>query len=139
MTDLTFTETSKKAIIALLIRLKLADGEEAPEEIRYIMRVAKKFQLSDEDVFDIEDNLDQYPLEPPHNERSRMTILYYMLFFIKSDGIIDETEERMLQEFAFKLGFRTELTRNLISVLHQYASDTVPPEQMLIKIKPYMN
>ncbi len=135
----TTPEDQKKAIIALLLRLKYADGKSELVEIGYILRVAQQLGLDEEDVRQIKIRLHDYPLQPPADESSRMTILYYLLFFMDVDGRISRREEKLVQEFGFRLGFRTTLTTDLIGLIKEYAGKHVPPEEMLSKIKAYLN
>ncbi len=129
----------KRAIIALLIKLSAIDGKNDLKEVTYTIQVANLIGLSAEDVRDIAMDPDQYELEPPTDEPSRMTILYYLLFLMDADGEVSIEEEQLVQEFGFRLGVRTELTRQLIAVIKQYSNSRVPPSQMLEKIKIYLN
>ncbi len=81
----------------------------------------------------------EYKLNPPTDEQSRMTILYYLLFLLDLDGDVTEEEEKLVQEFGFRLGFHTTLTRDLIGLIKRYAYTGVPPHKMLEKIKSYLN
>ncbi len=132
-------EHAKRAIIALLIKLKDVDLKETSAENGYIMHVALQLGLSEEDVYEIHLRKDKYPLKPPTEEKDRVMILYYFLFFMNADGFIDIEEERLVKTFGFKLGFRPELTDDLINVLKEYANQSVPPDKLLDKIKAYLN
>lgn len=130
---------AKKAIIALLLKLKDIDATDTTSELGYILHVALQLGLNEEDVYEIQGRTNEYPLKPPTEERDRVMILYYFLFFMNADGHIDEKEERLVKSFGFRLGFRPELTSDLISILKQHASQAVPPDKLLDKIKAYLN
>ena len=130
---------AKKAIIALLLKLKDIDATDTTSELAYIIHVALQLGLNEEDVYEIQGRPNEYPLKPPTEERDRVMILYYFLFFMNADGHIDEKEERLVKSFGFRLGFRPELTSDLISILKQHASQAVPPDKLLDKIKAYLN
>ena len=132
-------EHAKRAIIALLFRLKDVDLKETTAELGYIFHVAQQLGLSEEEVYEISLRRDQFPLQPPSEERERIIILYYFLFFVNSDGHIDQEEEKMVKEFAFRLGFRPALTNDLINVLKANADKAVAPDQLLDRIKAYLN
>lgn len=132
-------EHAKRAIVALLLKLKKADNQETSSELGYILHVAFQLGLTEEDVYEINDNKDKYPLKPPAEERDRVMILYYFLFFMNADGAINENEEKMVQEFAFRLGFRPALTEDLIGVLKEHTHQSIPPEKLLEKIRAYLN
>ena len=132
-------EHAKRAIIALLFQLKDIDYKETTSELGYIFHVAEQLGLTEDEVYEISERRNEYPLTPPSEERERIIILYYFLFFMNSDGHIDKEEERMVREFGFKLGFRPSLTNDLIEVLKANADQAVPPDQLLDKIKAYLN
>lgn len=130
---------TRKGIVALLLQLKKVDGLETDTELGYIFHVALQLGLTEEDVYEISDNVTAYPLVPPHEERERIIILYYLLFFMNADGVILEEEEQLVHEFGFRLGFRPALTSDLISVLKSHAKSAVPPDKLLEKIRTYLN
>ena len=132
-------DQSKRAIIALLFKLMGADRDENLKELGYVMHVGMQLGLDDDDLKEIKINKDQYYLQPPIEERDRVTILYYLLFFMKADGQIRSEEEEMVRHFSVKLGFRPEMTSDLISVLKNHLDTDVPPEDMLTKIRAYLN
>ena len=130
---------TRKGIVALLLQLKKVDGIEKESELGYIFHVALQLGLSEEDVYEISDNVQEYPLVPPKEERERIIILYYLLFFMNADGVILEEEEQLVHEFEFRLGFRPALTNDLINVLKGHVKEAVPPEKLLEKIRTYLN
>ncbi len=132
-------DQSKRAIIALLFKLMGSDRDENLKELGYVMHVGMQLGLDDDDLKEIKINKDQYYLQPPIEERDRVTILYYLLFFMKADGQIRSEEEEMVRHFSVKLGFRPEMTSDLISVLKNHLDTDVPPEDMLTKIRAYLN
>lgn len=132
-------DDAKKSIIALLFQLKDVDNEETQGEIGYILHVAFQLGLTESDVEEIGKNKEKYSFTPPTEERERVMILYYFLFFMSADGEIKKSEERLVKEFGFKLGFRPDLTDDLIGVLKDHANESIPPEKLLEKIRAYLN
>lgn len=129
----------KRAILALLVQLSEADGVVDLKEFTYIIKVANQLGLREEDVRAITQSNDDFRFSPPADEQSRMTILYYLLFLMDVDGAVTDEEEKLVQEFGFRLGFHTTLTRDLIGLIKNYSNTGVPPHKMLDKIKSYMN
>jgi len=132
-------DQSKRAIIALLFRLMGSDNDENLKELGYIMHVGMQLGLTDKDLQEIKFNLDSYPFQPPTEEKDRVVILYYFLFFMKADGRIEPEEEKLVSHFGMKLGFRPDMTTDLINVLKNHIDEVVPPEILLGKIKAYLN
>lgn len=132
-------EQNRRAIIALLFKLMSSDKDENLKELGYVMHVGQQLGLSDADLQEIKFNKDQYEFEPPTEERDRIIILYYFLFFMKADGQIRPEEEKLVHHFGMKLGFRPDMTADLIAVLKNHIDQVVPPEVLLGKIKAYLN
>ena len=132
-------EHTRKSILALLIQLSKVDKSADANELAYITRVAWQLGLQESDIHDISNDLNSYEVTPPTQEKERMTILYYLLFFMNTDGAITIEEEKLVKEFGFRLGFRTNLTRDLIQVIKDHAHTKVPPGKMLEAIKKYLN
>ena len=140
MLDPTETsDQSKRAIVALLFKLMGSDKEENLKELGYVMHVGDQLGLNDVDLQEIKINKDKYHLKPPIEEKDRVVILYYLLFFMKADGVIRPEEEEMVHHFGMKLGFRPDMTADLISILKKHVDKAVPPEALLGKIKAYLN
>ena len=129
----------RKGIIAMLIKLKKADKKETPQEWAYILQVGASLGLEDSEIELIKNNHTAYSLKPPQTEKERMTILYYLLFFMRIDGEISKEEENMVKEFGFILGFRTNLTHDLIEVIKSHADKHIPPAEMIKAITKYLN
>ena len=132
-------EDLKRSIIAMLLRLQASDDNKHVQEYAYIHKVALHLGLSEEDVLAVEEALDEYPINPPSNEKERMTILYYMLFLMEVDGAITKREEQLVEHFGLLLGFRIELTRELINVVKSYSKRSLPPDEMLRHIRKFLN
>lgn len=129
----------KKSIVALLLRLQMADTDKSIREFAYIHKVASHLGLTAEEVIDIESDLANYPLKPPSDEKERMTILYYLLFLMDIDGRVEQEEEDMVKEFGLRLGFRMGLTSELINEIKRHATTRVPPNALIEHIRKYLN
>lgn len=140
MSELYYSEDKlKRSIIGLLLKLQEADEKVTREETAYILKVAYHLGLDEADVTAIKADHRRYEIQIPKNEKERMTILYYLLFLMRIDGKISTEEEVVVREFGFRLGFRTALTSDLITIIKKYADQKVPPEEMLDAIRAYLN
>jgi len=139
MTPMNLPKESKQAILALLAELQNSDQEQSLKETSYILHVAKELGLNKTDVVEVLEHPTQFKLTPPADEGGRMTILYYLLFFMNIDGKIQKEEEIAVKKLGFRLGFRPELTSELISIIKQHLDAKVPPQDLLDKIRAYLN
>ena len=129
---------SNKAIVALLYKLMGADHDEDPHELAYIMHIGERLGLSDDILKEVSFDVDSYELEPPSDKKERITILYYFLFLMKADGLIQPEEEDFVIDFGKKLGFQEDMIVDLIEVLKEYVDTAVPPQEMYSRLKKYL-
>ncbi len=115
-----------------------ADHDEDPHELAYIMHIGDRLGLSDDDLKEVSFNTESYELEPPACQKQRITILYYFLFLMKADGVIQPEEEEFVIDFGKKLGFQEEMIVDLIQVIKEYLDTSVPPQEMYSKLKDYL-
>ena len=132
-------ESYRSAVIFMLLKLMAADGHRDRAEYIYILKVAHEMGMTHEEIVTLsaKDLIGQNEL--PDNERERMIILYYLLFMMKTDGAVTVEEEAMVKELGHVLGFRIEMVSNLIQVIKSYDQTTSPAEELIDKIRPYLN
>ena len=131
--------TLRHSIIALLYKLSGVDKEISEDEMRYIVQVGDHIGVDEEEISSIILNIDSFDLQIPKNERDRMSILYYLLFLMKADHKVTEEETRVIKEFAFKLGFRSTMTDEMINLVADHVNQNLSPDQLLETIKKYYN
>ena len=129
----------RQSIVALLYKMSAVDKEVSAEELSYIVKVGSHIGVDREEVGAIILNHDTFDIQPPKNEKDRMTILYYLLFLMKADSKIDDQEVNLIREFAFKLGFRSNMTDELINTVIDNLSTNISPEILLETIRKYNN
>jgi uncharacterized tellurite resistance protein B-like protein len=135
----TNKENISREVIALLLKMARHDGHFDEKEFVFILQVGYALNVSPDEMREIQMNLDSFSFQPPKDESERMTILYYLLFCMKSDGKIRQKEIEMITRIAFKLGFRQDLTNDLIIAVKNYGRKKLPPDLLLENIKTYMN
>ncbi|MFT6336385.1 MAG: uncharacterized membrane protein YebE (DUF533 family), partial [Halioglobus sp.] len=109
-------EAKKENIVSTVALMSKADGKIHENELIYLLKLGLSLGLSDEKVRDII-NRDEKFIFVPSSEQDRVTILYYLIFLIKVDGIVDEKEEDLLHHFGLKLGFNPLLISNVINIV----------------------
>ncbi len=129
----------RKSIIAILYQMAKSDNFVSNIELVYLNKVAKSIGLNPIDVEEVIDHPEDFPLTAPTDEGERMTILYYLLFMMRVDGVIESREEKLVHEAGFRLGFSENLIADLIRVMKTYLNKEIPPEVMLEQIRKYLN
>lgn len=129
----------KGYIVAVLVRQAMEDGQIGASEKGYLSYALKTLKLEQKDIKSIIASPMDYSLHPPLEEDKRMTILYHLLFMLKTNRTIDFRKEELCYNIGFELGFRHEMIRELISVVKEYKTKEMPAMALLDKIKPYLN
>ncbi len=137
--DLNNDIEKNRSILALMFEMARADSNYSPVEDQYIAFIGEQLGVSKEEYELIKNKPEQFPFIIPETEQERMTILYYVLFAMRSDGEIKPTEESICHKVGLKLGFNPSLTQDLIRVMKTYAKKEIPPEAMVDQIKKYLN
>ena len=125
-------------VVRALKALSAADGDVDPRELSYIRQAGLQHGLTSEDIEE-ELRSTEVITSFPKDERERMTMLYYLIFLMKSDNQITPAEEASIHHFGFKLGIRDGLLRHFIALASQYRGEDIPPEEMIDKIRVYLN
>ncbi len=137
--DFESKKNHHKSILSLLIDVAKSDKNIDGNENKFLAEIAARKGLNVEDANEVINNPDKYKFTPPPEEKDRMEIFYYVLFLMRTDGIIEEAEEKICYKIGLKLGFNEQLSGDLIGVMKTYLNDNVPPEAMLEMIKKYLN
>ncbi|MGB0402562.1 MAG: hypothetical protein ACPGEG_00605 [Salibacteraceae bacterium] len=130
---------NKKSLLAIFVQLAKSDNDIDESEERFIEDIREKLGVSVEDLKDIWENHDQYPLEPPKSERHRMTILYQLLYLTKIDGVVTQEEEDFVHTIALRLGISGDLTSELLTIVKNHIGTKIKPEMLLDTIRKHMN
>lgn len=129
----------KGYLVSVLVRQAMEDGKIGINERSYLKYALKTIKLEEKDIQSIIDSPEQYTFHPPIEENKRMTILYHLLFMLRSNRKLDFRKEELCYNIGFELGFRHEMVRDLIEVIKEYKKREIPTLALLDKIKPYLN
>lgn len=136
---ISIKENYRSAVIYMLLKLMAADGHRDRAEFIYILKVAHEMGMTHEEIVALNANDLIVNYELPEDERERMIILYYLLFMMKTDGVVTPEEEAMVKGLGLLLGFRIEMVSSLIQVIKTYDQSASPAEELIDKIRPYLN
>ncbi len=119
-------------LINLLYQMAYADGHFSEEEKQFISQVI-------EENVDQADSLLDNDVEIPKDEKARMTILYYLLFLIKIDGVVEPSERKIALKFGVALGFRTDMVNAMLDVMEKHIDNKLPDDKLVSVIRQYLN
>lgn len=128
-----------KELLSALIQLSKADNYFDEFEFTYLLKVGKHIGLDDDVVESMIQQSKKLPLSIPKDEEERMTILYYMLFLMKINNIINDEEKELVHHYGFKLGFSANMIDDFIRLMESSGQRKVKANDMLKVIRKYQN
>lgn len=97
--------SSKKGLFNNLVMLARVDGKVDDSEIELLSRIAKKLSLTSEQVKEIIEHPDEYPMIPPVTREERCERFIQFVRMMNVDGSIDEREIHLVAKYGIALGF----------------------------------
>jgi uncharacterized tellurite resistance protein B-like protein len=103
-----------------LVMIARADGNISEIEQEMLTRMAKKLDLREDQVKEIIENPEHYPVQPPVNVQDRRERLVDLVSMVMVDGEIDSREMSSMEKCAIGLGFHHADIPYLVSRIHHY-------------------
>jgi len=110
----SFDKRKRKSHFKNLLAVAMSDGKLDNIEFDYIMTLAEKCYMSQEEVQRVIDFPEQISFYAPKTNKERFDQIYDLVCVMLIDGKIDERERSLCKMFAIKLGFRTAIVDKLI-------------------------
>lgn len=113
--------SAHKGLFNNLVMLARVDGEVATSEQNLLKRIAKRLALTDEQVKEIMEHPDSYPMVPPVSKEERYDRFIQFVEMVCIDGIVDPAEEELAAKYGVALGFDSDDIDNIeSSVIAQF-------------------
>lgn len=139
MASIPSDRNTRESYIAALLMLAEADDRDHLFEWRFIVDVAHRLGMTEEDVKRIDTHPQDLHFRLPKGEQERMNLLYHLLFLMKIDGSVGEKEIALCHELGTRLGFNYLMVDELIVIMSKYVGKLVPEKALLNIIRKYMN
>jgi uncharacterized tellurite resistance protein B-like protein len=101
-------QSSQKGHFRNLVMLARVDGAVGEEELALLMRIAKRLSLTEEQVIEIRNDKNNYPMVPPSGKEERYERLINLVKMTFVDGEVITEEEKLVRRYAYALGFDQE-------------------------------
>lgn len=129
----------KKTHILMLFMLAEADNEQHEYEEMFINSIGVRLGFTEAEVKDIDKNPHEITFIIPKAEGERMVILYDLLFLMKFDNKVDQSEIDLIHRLGFRMGFRNAMLQEMIEKVSEYIGQPVPKGALLEIVKKYLN
>lgn len=91
-----------------LIMLARVDGKIDIEEKGLLNRIAKRLSLTQEQIQEILDHPENYPMVPPVSLEERFERFIQFVQMILVDGHVEPSEEKLIAKYGIALGFKSD-------------------------------
>ncbi len=122
---------NNQSLISDLIVLALADDKITQSEYDFILRLANRMEMSQEEVEKL--FVKPLPSKPIFTELERLTHFHKLVLLMNVDRETHEKEIIVIKNFGLKMGIRAEVIDQVLARMNDY-EDKVIPSSELIKI-----
>lgn len=101
-------QKANKGYFNNLVMLARVDGKVDDKEIKLLTRIAKRLSLTNEQVKEIIEHSDSYPMIPPVSKEERYERFIQFVHMTVVDGQVDPIEEKLAEKYGVALGIDEE-------------------------------
>lgn len=114
-------QKADKGIFNNLVMLARVDGKIDESEKGLLNRIAHRLSLTDEQVREILDHPENYPMVPPSNKEDRTERFVNFIEMICIDGEVDPKEEKLANKYGIALGYQSDQVQELeVTIIEQF-------------------
>ncbi|MDC7993978.1 tellurite resistance TerB family protein [Altibacter sp. HG106] len=130
-------QQKKFGLLSDLIALAFADNTLKNEEYDFILRMAKRMDVSEKEV----EHLLEHPVPSPPipNEMDRIIHFHKMVLLMNVDYEVHESEVQLLREFGIKLGIRPGAVDRILNRTQELEDRVIPAQELMGIFKTYYN
>lgn len=111
-------EELSKSYIKQLFMIAISDGNLDDKEYEFILgRARLKFQMNEEDIQEIRENLKEIKLVNPKNKEEKFQLLYDLVWIMMIDDEIHQIEIDLCSRFAMRIGYDPEMVVDLVQTI----------------------
>lgn len=98
-------QSRQKGHFMNLVMLARIDGTISRQENQLLQRIARRLSLTDEQVKEIVEHPEDYPMIPPVTREERYERFIQLIQLLVADGQADQEEEKLVKRYGIALGF----------------------------------
>lgn len=124
-------KATAKSHMRNLIEIAAADGSLVGEEQKLLEYAAHRNNISTVQLKDIQADISKVRFKVPGNEEDKFFQLYDLVHMMSVDKNIDGEELWLCEIFAVKFGYRKEIVREMIQLIHQNIEKWIGPKETM--------
>ena len=126
-----------RALISDLIILAKADDKIMASEYDFILRIASRMNVSQDEVDELIEN--PLPSLPLVSEIERITHFHKLILLMNVDWEAHDKEVEVVKNFGLKLGIRPAAIDRILIRTQQYENRVIPSEELIQIFQTYYN
>ncbi|MDT0554576.1 TerB family tellurite resistance protein [Patiriisocius hiemis] len=125
------------SLVSDLIVLAKADEKITAGEYDFILRLAKRMNVTPEEVDALFEN--PIPSKPLASEMERITHFYKLILVMNVDDETHEKEIALLKNFGLRMGIRAGVITQILHKMEAHDNKIIPTEDLLKIFQTYYN
>ena len=125
----------KKNHLKNLVALASIDGHIHEDEIDYLYKIGKKYQLKPQQIKKILDQKEQIEPEIPEPHHQKVALLYDLVGMMMADNVIEDEEMEFCKKMFKKFGYKELLIDEMVDLHRQVVDNTDAWEEFLKRAK----
>ncbi len=117
-----------------LIEVATCDGNFDGVEVDYLLSLAGRFKISEDELKKIKDNPEVVDYQAPTTDRERFDHLYQLTCMMLIDGEVHKAELHVCKSYAKKLSLKPEFVDDMIEVINEDPKRETPTEVIIGKL-----
>ena len=127
-------KSADKGLFNNLIMLARVDGKIDDAEIKLLTRIAKRLSLTNEQVSEIIENPNSYPMVPPVSKEERYERFILFIQMVVVDGDVDPEEQKLVIKYGISLVFKESQIEELEPKVLKLAKSGVVRSEILDQV-----
>ncbi len=123
-----------KAHLKNLIQIAESDGSFDSAEVDYLLSLAGRFDITEEELKSIKDRPRTESYDAPTGDRERFDHLHQLVCMMLIDGEIHEREMSICKRYAEELELRTEFVDDFVKVIGTSVDPEIPSDIIIAKL-----
>jgi len=119
---------SRKSHLKNLLEVALADGQLDNDEYVLLLSLARKLDISDQEIKNIRENPGLITFKPPASHKKRFEQVYDLVCMMMIDGVIHQKELDFCKSMALKLGYMPRIVDDFIESIRDNVKKGIPKE-----------
>ena len=107
-------DDKNRSHIKNLLEVAISDGELDESELKLIISIAGKFDITEKEVLDMKENRDDITFTPPSSFSSKVKLMEDLVRVLLADKKIEEEEIKICKDLAHKLKLNSHIVDELI-------------------------